>query len=115
MAQITDISEKLRRPGREPEAGEAEADAPTILWEIQFPRKDTQESSIQSRFAMESRVHQSTRKDFKVSHRGDLERGTQGLMVNALVPTGEEGRSKLRKASESCKRAKTRGYPNGVT
>ena len=61
------------------------------------------------------RVRKSTRKDFKASHRGDLERGTQGLMVNALVPTGEEGRSKLRKASGSCKRAKNRGYPNGVT
>ena len=36
-------------------------------------------------------------------------------MVDALVPTGEEGRSKLRKASESCKRAKTRGFPNGIT
>ena len=32
-----------------------------------------------------------------------FDEGTQGLMVNALVPTGEEGRNKLRKASESCK------------
>ena len=31
------------------------------------------------------------------------------------VPTGEEGRGKLRKASGSCKQAMIRGYPNGVT
>ena len=36
-------------------------------------------------------------------------------MENALESIGEEGRIKLRKASESCKRAMTRGYPNGVT
>lgn len=39
----------------------------------------------------------------------------EGLMEDALESTGEEGRSKLRKASGSCKRAKIRGYPNGVT
>lgn len=86
---------------------------PTILWEKQFPkcRAHTQESSIQSGFALEEN---QTRKDFRSESPG-FDKGTQGLMVNALVPTGEEGRSKLRKASESCKRAKTRGYPNGVT
>ena len=43
------------------------------------------------------------------------ERAKEGLMGDALEPIGEEGRSKLRKASGSCKRAKIRGYPNGVT
>ena len=44
-----------------------------------------------------------SKKDFKSESPGVSDEGTQGLMVNALVPTGEEGRNKLRKASESCK------------
>ncbi len=36
-------------------------------------------------------------------------------MMDALVPTGEEGRDKLRKATESGTYALTRGCPNGVT
>ena len=35
--------------------------------------------------------------------------------MDALAPTGEEGRGKLRKASVSRKQALTRGYPNGET
>jgi hypothetical protein len=35
--------------------------------------------------------------------------------VDALAPTGEEGRGKLRKASVSRKQALTRGCPNGET
>ena len=54
-------------------------------------------------------------------HRGERKgssvraRAKEGLMGDALEPIGEEGRSKLRKASGSCKRAKNRGCPNGVT
>jgi len=35
--------------------------------------------------------------------------------VNAQAPEADEGRGKLRKAAESCKRALTRRYPNGET
>jgi hypothetical protein len=35
--------------------------------------------------------------------------------VDALVPEGEEGRGKLRKAPGSRKQALIRGYPNGET
>lgn len=74
---------------------------PTILWENTISKyvEHTQESSIQSGFALEEK---QTRKDFRSESPG-FDKGTQGLMVNALVPTGEEGRNKLRKASESCK------------
>lgn len=43
------------------------------------------------------------------------ESSCKGHTVNALVPTGDEGRAKLRKATVSCKGALTRGCPNGVT
>ena len=36
-------------------------------------------------------------------------------MVNALELSGEEGRGKLRKASEKSKHLLIRGCPNGVT
>ena len=36
-------------------------------------------------------------------------------MVDALAEVGDEGRGKLRKASESRKQALTRGFPNGET
>ena len=36
-------------------------------------------------------------------------------MKDALVPTGEEGRGKLRKAAGICKRDSIRRYPNGTT
>ncbi len=36
-------------------------------------------------------------------------------MVDDLVLEGDEGRGKLRKASESCKQAMIRRCPNGVT
>ena len=55
--------------------------------------------------------HRGERKD----SRRESARVKEGLMGDALEPIGEEGRSKLRKASGSCKRAKNRGYPNGVT
>jgi hypothetical protein len=35
--------------------------------------------------------------------------------VDALAPTGDEGRGKLRKAPGSRKQALIRGYPNGET
>ena len=35
--------------------------------------------------------------------------------MDALAPTGDEGRGKLRKAPESRKQALTRGCPNGET
>ena len=36
-------------------------------------------------------------------------------MMDALAPTGDEGRGKLRKASGRCKQSVTRRYPNGAT
>jgi len=39
----------------------------------------------------------------------------KGYTVDALVPVGEEGRGKLRKASGSSKHTLIRGYPNGKT
>ena len=36
-------------------------------------------------------------------------------MVDALVPSAEEGRGSLRKASGSREQAQIRGYPNGET
>ena len=36
-------------------------------------------------------------------------------MMDALVPTGDEGRDKLRKGTVSGKYAMTRACPNGVT
>ncbi len=35
--------------------------------------------------------------------------------MDALAPDGDEGRSMLRKATGSCKRALIRGSPNGAT
>ena len=35
--------------------------------------------------------------------------------MDALAPTGDEGRGKLRKATVSCKQALTRRCPNGGT
>ena len=36
-------------------------------------------------------------------------------MVDALTRRGEEGRTRLRKATGSCQEALIRGYPNGAT
>ena len=36
-------------------------------------------------------------------------------MVDALTVRGEEGRTRLRKASGSCQEALIRGFPNGTT
>lgn len=36
-------------------------------------------------------------------------------MADALAILAEEGRGKLRKATERCKRPETRRYPNGGT
>ncbi len=36
-------------------------------------------------------------------------------MVDAMASGGEEGRSRLRKATGSCEQALIRGYPNGGT
>ena len=88
-------------------------DTPTILWENTIS-KYVEHTHKNQAYKADSLWKKSTRKNFRSESPG-FDKGTQGLMVNALVPTGEEGRSKLRKASESCKRAKTRGYPNGVT
>ena len=38
-----------------------------------------------------------------------------GFAVDALEPSGEEGRGKLRKASGRSKHPVIRGWPNGVT
>ena len=42
-------------------------------------------------------------------------RKLQGLTVDALAPSAEEGRGSLRKASGSREQASIRGYPNGET
>ena len=42
-------------------------------------------------------------------------RNRQGRMGDALALGGEEGRDKLRKATERSKYPVTRGYPNGAT
>ncbi len=42
-------------------------------------------------------------------------RSYEGLMVDALAPSAEEGRGSLRKASGSREQAPIRGYPNGET
>ena len=36
-------------------------------------------------------------------------------MVDALTRRGDEGRTRLRKATGSCQEALIRGYPNGAT
>ena len=42
-------------------------------------------------------------------------RKLQGLTVDALAPSAEEGRGSLRKASGSREQTLIRGYPNGET
>ena len=39
----------------------------------------------------------------------------KGPMVDALAGRGDEGRTRLRKASGSCQEALIRGFPNGAT
>jgi hypothetical protein len=49
----------------------------------------------------------------RVDHESD--ESLYGLMMNALVSEDDEGRDKLRKATENGKYVTTRGFPNWVT
>lgn len=68
----------------------------------QFPKVEHKNQAYKAGSFEEREARQRAETDLKRIIMG-FDEGTQGLMVNALVPTGEEGRNKLRKASESCK------------
>ena len=52
---------------------------------------------------------------FAVIFEWACDQATEGHLVDALVPRGDEGRGRLRKATGSCQQALIRGYPNGET